>query len=529
MPENVTVLHDQTYQGASVLANDIDTGPGPLTAELLTGTQHGSTLLNSDGTFWYTPVPGYIGTDQFTYQATDGAASDWTSVSIAVYDNAPTANSFSVSTPENTMASIPVLANSSDPDGDTLTPSIVTGPQNGMGWVNFDGTIGYMPSPGYAGTVSLTYKVNDGAMDSNTAMVTIAVMGPVANDETFTVTADSSATSLDVLADDTDPQGNPLTPIIVQGPQNGSACVSNGAIWYTANSGFSGTDTLTYEDYDGSAYSNVATVTVNVTPAPPVAVDATFTVAAGSQADNLNVLLNDTDSDGLPLTPTIVSAPANGSAAVVKGMIVYTPTSGFTGTDTFEYEDFDGSQYSNVATDSVFVVDAPAATQDIWTDATGDGLWSTAGNWSGGSVPDVTDIAVFQAPVNGVGTNDNCTFDNSVQGANQTIAGIQTQNSYAGTLNLNATNGSTLTVENTNSTAGAGLQWNSGGISFGTPSARSSSMPAVQHGEAAPSAATTRCREISTCKIMRRCRSPEAFQPSGPTSSLDRMEPAAPL
>jgi hypothetical protein len=61
----------------SVLANDtdVDSSPSSLRAVLVTGPLHGTLVLNTDGTFFYSPAPGFIGADTFTYQANNGT---WT-------------------------------------------------------------------------------------------------------------------------------------------------------------------------------------------------------------------------------------------------------------------------------------------------------------------------------------------------------------------------------------------------------------------------------------------------------------------
>jgi VCBS repeat-containing protein len=57
-----------------VLLNDTDTEGDPLTAVLDSGPAHGTLVLNADGSFTYTPAPGFLGADSFAYRATDGQA-----------------------------------------------------------------------------------------------------------------------------------------------------------------------------------------------------------------------------------------------------------------------------------------------------------------------------------------------------------------------------------------------------------------------------------------------------------------------
>jgi len=94
---------------------------------------------------------------------------------------------------------------------------------------------------------------------------------PVAEDDTYSVDA-GVATELDVLANDSDPDGDTLTITAVTGAANGSTVLAGGVLTYTPNAGFTGDDTFTYTVSDGNDHSDTATVTVTVqdeaTPAP---------------------------------------------------------------------------------------------------------------------------------------------------------------------------------------------------------------------------------------------------------------------
>jgi hypothetical protein len=75
--------------------------------------------------------------------------------------------------------------------------------------------------------------------------------------------------------------------------------------------------------------------------APVAAADTAST--APSTAVTIGVLANDTDADGDPLTVTSVTTPAHGTAvANANGTVTYTPASGYTGSDTFQYSISDG-------------------------------------------------------------------------------------------------------------------------------------------------------------------------------------------
>ena len=76
--------------GAGVLANDQDSAEGTLTATRVAPAAHGTVVLNSDGSFTYTPNSGFAGLDSFTYQASDGSLlSNVATVFLAVDNGAP--------------------------------------------------------------------------------------------------------------------------------------------------------------------------------------------------------------------------------------------------------------------------------------------------------------------------------------------------------------------------------------------------------------------------------------------------------
>jgi hypothetical protein len=95
---------------------------------------------------------------------------------------------------------------------------------------------------------------------------------PTATNDNYNTTEDTALTvpdgSTDVLANDSDPNNDPLTAVKVSGPSNGTLTLrSNGSFTYTPNAGFTGTDSFTYKANDGVNDSNVATVNITVQPA----------------------------------------------------------------------------------------------------------------------------------------------------------------------------------------------------------------------------------------------------------------------
>ena len=92
---------------------------------------------------------------------------------------------------------------------------------------------------------------------------------PVAMDDAAT-TLEGTAVTIDVLANDSDPDGDELTIASVGRPMNGTSEAVQGQISYTPSAGFVGTDSFTYTVSDGTGGTDAATVTVSVTAASVV-------------------------------------------------------------------------------------------------------------------------------------------------------------------------------------------------------------------------------------------------------------------
>ena len=188
----------------------------------------------------------------------------------------PVANNDAAATTVSTPVVIPVLTNDADLDGDALTIVSSTAAAYGALRLNADSTFTYTPNQGYTGSDQFIYIISDGVSVSSAATVSIQVGGasntpPVAKDDTASTTKSVSVT-INVLANDTDAENNPLTTVIAGMPSNGSVLGNkDGTITYRPNAGFAGTDSFTYRASDGIAQSAPATVTVAIRNQAPLA------------------------------------------------------------------------------------------------------------------------------------------------------------------------------------------------------------------------------------------------------------------
>jgi hypothetical protein len=175
---------------------------------------------------------------------------------------------------------------------------------------------------------------------------------------------------IDVLANDSDPDHDPLTIESVDTPGKGTAQISNGGtrVSYTPAAGVSGQDSFTYTVNDGRGEEATATVTVTINPVNdlPVAQNDNA-VTRTRRAVVIPVLANDSDADQDALLVTQISQPANGTAVLAPDgkSVTYTSAARFIGSDQFGYTVSDGHGGSATATVFVTVVDATTNTAPV--------------------------------------------------------------------------------------------------------------------------------------------------------------------
>lgn len=343
-----------------VLANDFDPDGDPLQAFLNTPPANGTVEQNPDGMFTYTPNPGFVGTDTFTYIANDGffEGTEATVTIQVLLPPAPVANTDYAYTLPDTPVFIDVLADDFFPSGNRVLPEVLQGPFHGSLTDHGDGTYTYTPDQGFIGPDFFEYELSD-VGGSSSAFVYIAVSRPpVAQDDVATTNANTPVT-IDVLANDSDPQGSPLTVYAYSGPSNGTLTQqSNGVYVYTPAPGFVGDDVFYYADYNTAGAYATATVTIHVLPAnqPPVAADDSASTAQG-QPVTIDVRSNDSDPDGDSFGVTAVGRPGHGTATLTEaGQVLYQPDAAFHGQDRFTYTITDAGGLSSTATVTVTVV-----------------------------------------------------------------------------------------------------------------------------------------------------------------------------
>jgi Bacterial Ig domain/Bacterial cadherin-like domain len=387
-----SVPEDSAATPVDVLANDRDADGDELTIESASDPANGTVVLTggSPGAhtgLTYQPDPNFCSAtpDTFEYTLTGGDTGT-VSVTVTCGDDAPTAVADSRTVAEDSGATaIDVLGNDTDTDGGAMTIASASDPAHGTvllagGSPGEHTGLTYQPDPNFCSATPDTfeYTLNGGSTATVSVTVTCVDDSPSAVSDSATVVEDAAAGAIDVLANDTDPDGGPMTIASASDPARGTVAVSGAGtgVTYQPDPNFCGPDSFTYTLNGGST----ATVSVSVTCVddPPTAVNDSRTVPEDSAATPMDVLANDTDSDGGPMTIASASDPANGTVVVTGGGtgLTYQPDPNYcnnppgTTPDTFMYT-LTGGSTATVSVSVTCVNDAPTADDETFDGANG--------------------------------------------------------------------------------------------------------------------------------------------------------------
>jgi hypothetical protein len=214
-----------------------------------------------------------------------------------------------------------------DPDSTVLTYALTQAPAG----MSIDATTGLIAwVPGATGDFPVTVQVSDDGTPplSATQSFTVTVAAapnrpPVANDQTVT-TPEDTAVAITLTA--TDDDGDPLTYALAGAPVRGTLSGTPPNLRYTPNANANGADSFTFRASDGRAASNLATVSIDVTPvndAPVITSTPPANNAAVGQPFAFTVTATDIDGDRLAFSLT--QAPAGMSIDPASGLISWTP------------------------------------------------------------------------------------------------------------------------------------------------------------------------------------------------------------
>ena len=234
--------------------------------------------MNADG---YADI--VIGAYQFDQGSAGDAGESYVVYGFATPSGVPVAEDGSAAGLEDTP--IAGQATATDPDGDALVFSLVTGPAHGSVSLAADGSFVYAPDADFFGADAFTFAAADGNGGSDTGTITLSVAGvqdaPVAQADSYATQINTPlavSSSQGVLANDNDADGDSLIATLLTGPAHGTLALAvDGSFTYTPAQGFSGSDSFQYRTFDGQA-ADTAWVDISVTGAapPPVLVALSF-------------------------------------------------------------------------------------------------------------------------------------------------------------------------------------------------------------------------------------------------------------
>ncbi len=386
--DEASVDEDSGANTIDVLANDNNPDGGPISVASKTNGTHGTVAItNSGADVSYTPDADYCGPDLFTYSLAPGGSAATVFIDVTCDDDPPTAVDDSATVDEDSGANtIDVLANDTDPDGGPISVASKTNGTHGtVAITNSGADVSYAPDADYCNSGpppgdedTFTYTINGGSTATVTVTVTCDDDPPTAVDDTATVDEDSGANTIDVLANDNDSDGGPLTVESKTDGSHGTVAITNAGadVSYTPDADYCNSgpppgdeDTFTYALNGGST----ATVTVTVTciDDDPEAVDDSATVDEDSGANTIDVLNNDLNADGGPLTVQSKTDGSDGTVAITNSGadVSYTPNPDYcndppaSSLDTFTYT-INGGSTATVTVTVTCVDDDPEAVDD---------------------------------------------------------------------------------------------------------------------------------------------------------------------
>nr|MBP8133737.1 retention module-containing protein [Zoogloea sp.] len=232
---------------------------------------------------------------------------------------------------------------------------------------------------------------------------------PTATADTNLQGTEDQPLNVDVLANDSDPENDPLV-VVSASALNGQVTVNpDGSLRYVPKADFNGTDTITYTISDGKGGTSTATATINVAAVndAPVAIADTSSTPEDTPV-TFAVLGNDSDPDGAPLTVSSASVdPTKGSVIVnANGTLTFTPAPNVNGPVTVTYTISDGN--GGTATTTAIITVTPLADTAILGTGTGTVKEDTPAQTSASGTLSIVDPdagqAAFQPQTNVPGT-----------------------------------------------------------------------------------------------------------------------------
>ncbi|MDZ4823708.1 MAG: Ig-like domain-containing protein [Flavobacteriales bacterium] len=374
--DDIVIVEMGAVASGNVMANDVEYDNEPLDFEMLVDADHGTVLLNINGTFTYTADPGYIGPDDFLVMGCDPCiACDVSTVYVTVVptNDPPVANNDYKFLNEDTNANGNVSTNDSDPENDVLTFNVIATSQHGTLIMQPNGMYAFTPFLHYSGSDIAWYQVCDPTGHCDQAQITFEIAEvndpPVAVNDVYTGNEDAIIYG-NVVDNDIEVEDEVLVIELMENVEHGTLSISNdGSFSYTPELDWLGTDEFSYLVIDpcGAGDFGIATIIINNVNDVPVANDDSK-ILDEDNVSNGTVSSNDSDADNELLTYSILLWPQHGEIIFNdNGTYMYSPDANYSGTDILTYQACDPGSACDQA-QLIFTVnevnDAPVAIND---------------------------------------------------------------------------------------------------------------------------------------------------------------------
>ena len=253
--DTITTAEDVPAAPGNVMANDSNNGDDPMTVTDFgaLAPSIGTLSIGANGAYSFTPAHDWNGSTSTTYTVTNAngkSKAATITINVTPVSDAPTANDDTVTIDEDTPTDVTaqVLANDTDPDGDTLSVTGVSNPTGGS--VNLTaGVVTFTPTADLCGddTGSFDYDMSDGHGGSDSASVTVDVTclneAPDADDDSVTIDEDTPTdVTAEILANDTDPNGDTLAVSGVSNAAGGNVDLTAGVVTFSPAADLCGDD-----------------------------------------------------------------------------------------------------------------------------------------------------------------------------------------------------------------------------------------------------------------------------------------------
>ncbi|HUQ09035.1 MAG TPA: cadherin-like domain-containing protein [Steroidobacteraceae bacterium] len=266
LPASTVTTDEDTQATAQLAATDPD--GNPLTFSLSTNAQHGTATVTAAGALTYLPSPNYSGADSIGVTVSDnvgGQATATVSVTVNPVNDLPALSTTQVAVDEDGVLNGQLAG--SDMEGTAFTYVYIPAVQHGTLTLSASGSFTYTPAPNYSGADQMVVRLveSGGAFSQHTVNIAVSAVNdvPVASSDSLIVpAANGQPVALAVLANDSDVDGDVLTPEVMAQPRGGAVVVDTTTreMRFVPANGYVGPIDFTYRVSDGHARSGAAAV-----------------------------------------------------------------------------------------------------------------------------------------------------------------------------------------------------------------------------------------------------------------------------